>query len=86
MHYEKLLKEIERHKIETYEKPMPQKLKGLYYDNVVLINQNIASTEKTCILAEELGHYHTTTGDILNQNRLSNRKQEKLARTWAYKN
>ncbi|KKI85335.1 ImmA/IrrE family metallo-endopeptidase [Shouchella clausii] len=85
MNYEKLLKETERYEIETYEKPMPPKLKGLYSDNVVLINQNIALTEKTCVLAEELGHYHTASGNLLDQNNLSNRKQEKLARTWAYK-
>src|SRR5690606_38194170 len=37
-----------------------------------------------CILAEELGHYHTTAGDITDQTSISNRKQERRARVWAY--
>ncbi|MCM2675513.1 ImmA/IrrE family metallo-endopeptidase [Alkalicoccobacillus plakortidis] len=84
--YEKLLRETEHHEIDTYEKPMSEKIKGLYSDKVVLINQNIDSNvEKTCILAEELGHYHTSSGNILDQKKLINRKQEKKARNWAYK-
>ncbi len=42
------------------------------------------TTEKACVLAEELGHYHTTVGDILNQNDTGNRKQELRARLWGY--
>ena len=34
--------------------------------------------------AEELGHYHMTSGDILDQDVVANRKQEHLARLWAY--
>lgn len=37
-------------------------------------------------MAEELGHYHTTVGDILDQSEVSNRKQELRARLWAYNN
>lgn len=85
MDYEKLLKESEDNEIKTYEKPMSQKLKGLYSDNVILINQKITFAEKTCVLAEELGHYHTSNGNLLDQNNLFNKKQEKLARTWAYR-
>ena len=44
----------------------------------------MTKTEKTCVLAEELGHYHTTVGDILDQTDVSNRKQERTARLWAY--
>ncbi|MGG0756030.1 ImmA/IrrE family metallo-endopeptidase [Brevibacillus laterosporus] len=61
-------------------------LKGIYIDNVITLNPaNIfTQAEKTCILAEELGHFHTSSGNILNQKSLSNRKQEKRARKWAY--
>lgn len=38
-----------------------------------------------CVLVEELGHYHTTVGNILNQDDTNNRKQERAARKWAYK-
>ena len=43
-----------------------------------------SKTEKSCILAEELGHYYTTAGDILDQSRIENRKQELHARLWGY--
>lgn len=36
------------------------------------------------MLAEEVGHYHTTTGDILDLTSIENRKQELRARSWAY--
>lgn len=65
---------------------MKPRVKGLYSDNIIWINKIIPSdTEKACVLAEELGHYHTSAGDILDQTNLMNRKQEKRARTWAYK-
>ena len=35
-------------------------------------------------LAEELGHYHTTVGDIIDQSSDANRKQELRARLWSY--
>ena len=35
-------------------------------------------------IAEELGHYYTTVGDILDQSKPENRKQERQARLWAY--
>ena len=44
----------------------------------------MSTTEKGCVLAEELGHYYTTSGNILDQNIASNRKQEQLARLWSY--
>ena len=41
-------------------------------------------TEKACILAEERGHHFTTSGDIIDQTDIQNRKQEFRARMWAY--
>ena len=35
-------------------------------------------------MAEELGHYYTGTGDILDQSSVSNRKQEMHGRIYAY--
>ena len=40
--------------------------------------------ERASVLAEELGHYYTTVGNILDQEDAGNRKQEHKARTWAY--
>ncbi|WP_339195171.1 ImmA/IrrE family metallo-endopeptidase [Aeribacillus sp. FSL W8-0870] len=85
MVYENLLREAQQHGIDTYEKPMTPTIKGLYSDKVIWINKNIPTNdEKACILAEELGHYHTSSGNILDQSKISNRKQELRARTWAY--
>lgn len=62
-----------------------ERIRGLYCNGTVAISNDVDTlTEKTCILAEELGHYHTTTGDILDQTDVSNRKQERHARIWAY--
>jgi hypothetical protein len=83
--YERLLNEAAKLGIYTYEKPLIHTTKGLYSDNVILINQTIpTNVEKACILAEELGHYHTSTGNIIDQTKLSNRKQEYRALHWAY--
>jgi Zn-dependent peptidase ImmA (M78 family) len=83
--YERLYKEAAHQGISIYEKPMHYKIKGLYADNVIWINRDVpTTTEKTCILAEELGHYQTTVGDITDQSNSNNRKQERRAREWAY--
>lgn len=60
-------------------------LKGLCVDDNIAIRKDIRTqTEKTCVLAEELGHYHTTYGDILDLDNVQNRKQEFRARMWGY--
>ena len=60
-------------------------IKGLYCDGTAAIRKNIDTvTEKACILAEELGHHHTSSGNILDQTDTNNRKQELRARMWAY--
>jgi len=83
--YESLLNEAFQENIDIYEEPMKARIKGLYADNVIWINENIStSMEKACVLAEEIGHYHTTAGDILDQSKITNVKQEKLARKWAW--
>ena len=61
------------------------RIKGLYCDKTIGLNLDInTSAEKTCVLAEELGHHHTSVGDILDMTDVSNRKQERQARLWGY--
>ena len=61
------------------------RIKGLYCDKTIGLNLDIdTSAEKTCVLAEELGHHHTSVGDILDMTDISNRKQERQARLWGY--
>lgn len=84
-YYEKLLNEVLHNDIDIYEEPMQPRIKGLYSDNVIWLNKNLpTNVEKAVVLAEELGHYHTTVGNILDQSNVNNRKQEKMARKWAW--
>lgn len=75
--YEKLLCEAEKENIEVVYMPLKGRIKGLYCDKVIAINKNIETTaEKTCVLAEELGHYYTSCGNIIDTSDTNNRKQE----------
>lgn len=62
-----------------------ENLKGIYIDGNVAINTSVNNnTERICVLAEELGHHHTSVGNILDMNDVRNRKQERQARLWGY--
>lgn len=83
--FEQLSTEFQKNGICIFEKSFRSNAKGLCKGNIIAINQNIeTSVEKSCVLAEELGHYYTTTGNILDQTKTENRKQELSARLWAY--
>lgn len=85
MTYEELLKVVDEEKIELFENNYIGKLDGLYLDNTITINTNLKTdAEKRSVLAEELGHYYKTYGDIMDQTKIENRKQERIARAWAY--
>ena len=59
-------------------------IKGLYCDGVIAIREDMTIPEKTCALAEELGHHETSVGNIIDMASAANRKQEHQARLWAY--
>ena len=83
--YEKLKDEANKEGLDVKEKDLRAN-KGRIKGNRIAIKKDMTETEKACILAEELGHYHTTVGDILDQSLAENRKQEHRARVWAYRN
>ena len=59
---------------------------GIYIDGNIALNTCLnTTTEKACVLAEELGHHETSSGNILDQSSTANRKQEYKARIWAYR-
>ena len=60
------------------------RIKGLYCDGVVAIREDMTIPEKTCALAEELGHHKTSVGNILDMTSAVNRKQERQARLHGY--
>lgn len=84
MTYEALLAEADAEGIITKEKPLKYN-DGRIKGKRTAIRKDIdTSIEKACVLAEELGHYHTSVGNILYMNDPQNQKQEWQARLWAY--
>lgn len=82
--YEQLLIEADELEIVTKEKTL-KRYDGRIRGNKIAIRKTLSTNiEKACVLAEELGHYHTTIGNIVDQNTEQNRKQEHKARIWAY--
>lgn len=60
------------------------RIKGLYCDGVVAIREDMTIPEKTCALAEEIGHHETSYGNIIDMDSVQNRKQERQARLHGY--
>ncbi len=83
MEYENLLEESSQEDLIVKEKNLIG-YKGRIYKNRIAIRRNMTEAEKKCVLAEELGHYYTGYGDILDQSSVSNRKQELQGRIYAY--
>lgn len=82
--YEALLDEACDMGLTVKEKPLKFN-NGRIKGNRIAIHKGLdTQTEKACVLAEELGHYHTSVGNILDMSVLANRKQERQARLWAY--
>lgn len=73
--------------VESYDFPV-KKVKGLLSGNQIILNmKEIKSTaEFNCIVAEEIGHFNTASGDILDQKNLVKRKVELQGKKWAYEN
>ena len=83
MTYDELL--IEADKLGIIVKELDLKTRdGHCKGNRIAIHKYLSNYEKACVLAEELGHYYLTVGDIRNQTDIVNRKQELIARRWGY--
>ena len=84
MTYEQLLAHSDEAGLVVKEKPLKYN-DGRNKGNRIAIRQNIETQkEKACVLAEELGHHYTSSGNILDQTKVENVKQEQRARMWAY--
>ena len=82
---EKLTEEVYSHGAEAIDwRFTSDRIKGLYCDGVIAISDRLTKKEQAAVLAEELGHHLTAAGNILNQDNVSNRKQELRGRIWAY--
>ena len=83
MKYNTLLEEANAEGLSIKERPF-NTYDGRIKGKNIYLRKDMNTTEKACVLAEELGHYYTTVGNILDMSVVSNRKQERQARLWAY--
>ena len=82
--FERLLEEAKRRDLTVREVDF-HFVDGLVKGRRIGIRKSIeTSAEKADVLAEEIAHWDTTVGDILDQSVTENRKQERLARSVAY--
>lgn len=81
--YEALLDEACEKGLIVKEKPL-QSSDGRIKGKRIAIRKNLTSTEKACVLAEELGHHETSVGNIIDMSFSWNRKQEQQARLNGY--
>lgn len=83
MEYEELLIEAGNYGLIVKDKHL-KSANGRIKGNRIAIRAGLTNAEKKCVLSEELGHYHTTAGNIIDQTIIINRKQEYRARLWSY--
>ena len=83
MTYDELLIEAAQEQLLVKEKCLLANA-GLIKGKRIAIKRDLTNKQKTCVLAEELGHYFTSVGDIVDQTNINNRKQERKARKWGY--
>lgn len=84
MNYEELLIEADNNNLITKEKPLLANAGRIKGNHIAIKKDLPTQNEKACVLAEELGHFYTSTGDILDMSNDNSRKQELKARLWAY--
>lgn len=72
---------------------LPKKLKAIIYsddntDPVISLDHSICTyKEEACVLAEEVGHYYTSCGNLITDSNLHKaivKKQENIAKRWAF--
>ena len=83
MKYDVLLNDANTEGLSIKERPF-RTYDGRIKGNNIYLRKDMNTVEKTCVLAEELGHHHTSVGNILDMNDIRNRKQERQARLWGY--
>lgn len=84
MTYDELLVQADLEGLMVKEKFL-QSGDGRIFNNRIAIRGDINTTiEKSCVLAEEIGHYRTGIGDITRPDTISDQKQEYRARMVGY--
>lgn len=81
---EQLIEEYQDDLTFEFRSDMPDSLSGLIIEDHVLINSDIDRDQAYITIAEEIGHYETSSNkNILDYSK--NRKEENQARRWSYK-
>ena len=84
MTYDELLIEADADGLIVKEAPL-QSGDGRCKGRRIAIRQDIPTlAKKADVLAEEMGHYHTTVGRIIELDNTRAERQERTARLWAY--
>ncbi len=84
--YEQMIIEACEEGIEVIEINFKGEGKGYCCDNVIAISKKLTTNaEKRCVLIEEISHFKNNHGYILDQSKVENRKQERVARNWGYR-
>lgn len=84
--YEKCLDEAASMGLSVKEKSLKSDADALINGNKIAVNKRkaLTSTEKAWNLTEEIGHYKTGVENIISQDTVENRKQERRGRIYAY--
>lgn len=84
--YEKLLNEATNDGVKVIENfNFKSGCRGMIRGNKIALSRKIPTrAEKAAILAEELGHYHTAEGRLIEQSSVFQRKRELYGRSWGY--
>ncbi|RKN75048.1 ImmA/IrrE family metallo-endopeptidase [Paenibacillus ginsengarvi] len=82
--YDLLIEQALGYGLVVKEKTFLSNAKGLIKGSKIGISKEMSTVEKACTLAEEIAHYLLSVGNILDQTDIRNRKQELIARQWAY--
>ena len=83
MKYDVLLNDANTEGLKIKERPF-HTYDGRIKGNNIYLRKDMNTAEKTCVLSEELGHHHTSVGNIIDMTSAGNRKQERQARLWGY--
>ena len=84
MTYEQLLATADQNDLVVKEQPLTDH-DGLLRGKRIAIRKDIETqAQKSCVLAEEIGHHYTSSGNILDQTNVMNQKQEYRARLYGY--
>ena len=84
MTYEEMKTAAQEAGLVVKEKPLQSSNGRINGNKIAILKDLPSSVHKKCVLLEEVGHYATSMGNILDQSDANNRRQERLARGWAF--